>query len=198
MFTLPHKQATRTPPDFSQMLILCSLALLVGLAIPVHGSFVILAQLVRDTLQTGTVHLPRLAIPVVAAVVTVSSFAAFRSRRRVWGLPVFVGSIYLFAVTNTYLRERAWSVDDTPRPGAAILFASCAFLTVISLLYVAWPGKRPPQVFWWRPEPRANRLIRIAAVLFGGGILCTQNGAPLIGYALVLGGIALSYYAHTH
>ncbi len=60
------------------------------------------------------------------------------------------------------------------------------------------PGTRPAQVFWWRPEPRANQLVRIAAVLFGGGAICTQNGLQLVGYALMLSGAALGYYAHTH
>lgn len=196
MFNLPHKPTARASPDFTQMLILCSIALIVGLCIPVRGSFVILTQIFIDTFQAGAIHGLRLLLPVVALIIVLSSFAAFQYKKRLWGVIIFLGSIYVYLVTNEYLRERAWSKEDVPQLGATMLFASSAFLVVISLIYIVRPGKRPPQVIWWRPEPRANRLIRIAAVLFGGGIISTQNNLMVLGYILMLMSFAISYYAY--
>jgi hypothetical protein len=117
-------------------------------------------------------------------------------RKRLWGVIIFLGGIYIFLVTNAYLRERAWSKQDAPRIGAAVLFASSAFLVIISLIYIVRPGKKPQQVVWLRPEPQSNRLIRVAALLFGSGIISTQNNLPLLGYALILVSFAVSFYAY--
>jgi hypothetical protein len=196
MFNLPHKPTSQTAPDFTQMLILCSLALFVGLTIPVRGSFVITSQIVLDTFQTGTINLLQLAVPIIAVIIIISSFAAFQYRKRFWGAVICSGSIYVFLITNMYLRERTWLQKDAPQLGAAILFASCVFLVVISLLYMFRPGKRPQRVFWWRPEPRANQLIRLSAILFTGGIICTQNNVRVIGYLLILISMIVSYSAY--
>jgi len=196
MFNLPHKPTTRSTPDFTQMLILCSLALMVGLCIPVRGSFVVLMQIFMDLVQTGTIHGLHLFIPITALIITISSFAAFHYRNRLWGVIIFLGGIYVLLVTNEYLRERTWSKQDVPRIGAAVLFASTAFLIIISLIYIVRPGKKPQQVVWLRPEPQSNRLIRVAAVLFGSGIISTQNNLLILGYALILTSFAISYYAY--
>lgn len=196
MFNLPHKPTTNSPPDFTQMLILCSLALIIGLCIPVRGSFVVIAQIFIDIFQTGNIQISLLLAPIIAILITIISFSSFHYRKRWYGFITSLGSIYVFFIINNYVREQSWNKEDTPGIGGTIIFVSSIFLIAISFLYSIRPGKKPQHVFWWRPEPKSNRLIRLSAVVFGSGIICTQNNLPIIGYGLAFTRFTIAYYAH--
>lgn len=196
MFQLPQKTKQSAPPDSAQMLILCAIALSIGLFIPIAGSFVIIFQLFVDIFQRGVVNPWNIAIPVVVFVIMYSSFAAFQDRKRIWGAIICAGSVYTTIAINIYSRNQSISDSHTLPFGAALVFMSSVFLTALSVIYMIRPGQRPTQVFWWRPEPVANRLIRIAAVCFTGGLICVQNNVPIVGYALAFFGLGVSLYVY--
>lgn len=125
-----------------------------------------------------------------------NQFSSFHYRKRWYGFITSLGSIYVFFIINNYVREQSWNKEDTPGIGGTIIFVSSIFLIAISFLYSIRPGKKPQHVFWWRPEPKSNRLIRLSAVVFGSGIICTQNNLPIIGYGLAFTRFAIAYYAH--
>lgn len=191
MFKLLYKSKSRSTPDFAQMLILCAIALLIGLAVLARDGLVIIVQIFVDTFHDPVSNIVYILIPIIAILLVFGSFAAFHSRNRWWGLLIFFGSAYIFWFADQYLRNRVWS--EPPQIGAAILFASTFFLLAIGIIYLIKPGKRPSRIFWLQPEPLANRLIRVSAVLFTGSIICVQNNIRVIGYILIFTSVICSY-----
>ncbi|MCG8353176.1 MAG: hypothetical protein MI924_35870 [Chloroflexales bacterium] len=125
MFKLLYKSKSRSTPDFAQMLILCAIALLIGLAVPARGGLVIIVQIFVDTFHDPVSNIVYILIPIIAILLVFGRFAAFHSRNRWWGLLIFFGSAYIFWFADQYLRNRVWS--EPPQIGAAILFASTLF-----------------------------------------------------------------------
>jgi|GEM_PF-4923616 len=74
------RKSTPTQPSFdiAQMLLLCALALLVGL-LPVRGDVVITSH-ITTLLQTGPLPLQFTVLPVIALATAISSFATFQRR----------------------------------------------------------------------------------------------------------------------
>jgi hypothetical protein len=182
----PPPPPSRRSADVAQFMLASSFLVLIGLTLPVRGTFALLPF--AFTGVTNAAIAPMFVwLPVVASIGALSSIMAFFQRQRAWGTLSIGCGLYVLWVGDRCMRMYAW--DQPVQLGGFALFAGSLFLVGASIVYTLRPGIRPTHVSFFGTTIRWQQCRILAGLCYIGAIVAYQQQLPQIGSWLVLVGM---------
>lgn len=182
----PEPRVSQPRADITQFMIVCAIAMLIGVTLPARGTFSLLSFALSTFIKSAT-DVVFVLLPVVAGVGVLGSIGAYVLRHRALGLLTIGSGLYVFWFGDQCLRMYAW--DDPPEIGAAAIFFGALCLAIASIIYLFRPGERPAQISFFGTSVRWQQLRIVAGILHIASIVAYQQHLPQLGSWLLVAGL---------